>query len=112
MLILQSVTKGSDKEHWDKTDIAEWKRLINSNTTDFQPAHILPPDRRASYYNPQIKTKLRLNGEWEDRVRGTYGGNRSDYTVPTATDSVDMATFKLLLNSTVSNEKAKLKIST
>ena len=41
------------------------------------------------------------------RVRGTYGGNLSDYQGETAAFTADLTTVKLLLNATVSEEGAR-----
>ena len=46
------------------------------------------------------------DGTIEYRVRGTYGGNITDYIGPTAAQTADMVSIKLLLNAAVS-ESAK-----
>jgi hypothetical protein len=65
-----------------------------------QWAH-MPPHRKASYYNPQIKVKIK-NGALDRRVRGTYGGNISDFTGQRSSQTADIETVKLLLNAGVS----------
>ena len=65
-----------------------------------------PTDRLASYYNPQVRVKVKDNVV-KRRVRGTYGGNLSDYQGETAAFTADLTTVKLLLNATVSEEGAR-----
>jgi hypothetical protein len=98
---------GPDKDLWEQGLLEEWIRLYDSNTTRFVPPSALPLGRKASYFNPQIKKKEREGGHIEYRVRGTYGGNRGDYTGETTADTADMATFKLMMNSIVSTPNAK-----
>ena len=63
-----------------------------------------PAHRTASYYNPQVKVKVAPDGTLNRRVRGTYGGNVTDYTGLRASWTADMQTVKLLLNATVSED--------
>jgi hypothetical protein len=59
--------------------------------------------RKASYYNPQVKIKIK-NGVEEYRVRGTYGGDRGDFVGDVTAWVADMTTLKLLLNAVISEE--------
>jgi hypothetical protein len=62
-----------------------------------------PRDRLASYYNPQCQIKVK-EGKQVYRVRGTYGGNRTDYKGDTAAWTADLETVKVLLNAVVSED--------
>ena len=62
----------------------------------------IPHGRKISYYNPQTRIKVKDDGSKEYRVRGTYGGNISDYYGPKAGSTADMTSIKVLLNATVS----------
>jgi hypothetical protein len=98
----------SGKERWFKAASEEFDRLIETTETmKLIPWSCKPPNRKASYYNPQIRVKTKNDGTIEYRVRGTYGGNITDYIGPTAAQTADMVSIKLLLNATVSDEGAK-----
>ena len=61
-----------------------------------------PPERLASYYNPQCSIK---HGT-DKRVRGTYGGDRTDYTGAVSANTAALETIMVLLNATVSEPGA------
>lgn len=96
--------RGPEGKLWEQGQAEEWDRLVNTDTVFFRPASALPPGRKASYHNPQPKKKVRVNGEVEYRIRGTYGGDRGDYAGPTRAETVDMATLKILLNAVASED--------
>jgi hypothetical protein len=66
----------------------------------------IPKDRTITYgkivcdYKPHKKEK--------ERVRLTVGGDRLNYSGDIATSTADITTFKILLNSTLSTEKAAM----
>ena len=62
-----------------------------------------PHDRLVLYYNPQCSIK---NGSVK-RVRGTYGGDRTDYTGAVSTNTASLETVMVLLNATVSEPGAQ-----
>jgi hypothetical protein len=94
--------RGTDRVQWLKAAEEELERLLTgTKTIEFIHQRDKPKDRLASYYNPQCKVKIK-EGKTTYRVRGTYGGDRSDYTGPTTADTAAMTTTKLLLNATVS----------
>jgi hypothetical protein len=68
----------------------------------------IPKDRKITYgkivcdYKPHKKEK--------ERVRLTVGGNRLDYAGDIATSTADITTFKILINSTLSNDDAAMMI--
>ena len=98
--------QGVDKESWLQAAHEEIVRLVSvRNTMHFIQKSQIPKNRVASYYNPRCNRKWK-NGVNIFRVRGTYGGNISDYSGDTAAFTADMATVKILLNKTVS-DKAK-----
>ena len=61
-----------------------------------------PSDRKASYYNPQVSVKVNELDEIIRRVRGTYGGDGSDYSGDRSSWTADVQTIKILLNVIVS----------
>jgi hypothetical protein len=68
--------------------------------------HNIPKDHNITYgklvcdFNPKKTEK--------HRVRLTVGGDRLDYSSDTATSTADITTFKTLINSTLSTNKAKI----
>ena len=98
-------SRGEDGVLWKKAANEEFDRLIaTTNTMEFIHWDALPQNRRVSYYNPQIRIKVKDDGTKEYRVRGTYGGNISDYNGPKAARTADMTSIKILLNATVSED--------
>jgi hypothetical protein len=94
---------GTDTEHWLQAAHEELVRLVSvRNTMHFIKKSEIPKNRLVSYYNPRCNRKWK-NGVNIFRVRGTYGGNISDYSGETAAFTADMATVKILLNKTVSD---------
>jgi hypothetical protein len=99
----------ADRELWLTADDEEIVRLVDdTQTMCFIDANSKPRDRLASYYNPQVKMKMK-DGVIVRRTRGTYGGNRSDYYGDKSAQTADMQTVKIMLNAAVS-EDAELLI--
>ena len=63
-----------------------------------------PKNRLASYYNSHCSLKKGEAGQLIRRVRGTYGGNVSDYAGNRSSWTADMQTIKLVLNAAVSED--------
>ena len=78
-----SSLKGPDKVLWEKAHGEEIVRLMESKTGRFIHTYEMPKDRTWSYYNPQLKTKLKPEGI-QRRVRGTIGGDKVYYPGVTA----------------------------
>ena len=69
-----------DADLWRTEESNELTRLLETTKTfHFITQSDKPTNRLASYYNPQVKVKIK-DGAINRRVRGTYGGNISDYT--------------------------------
>jgi hypothetical protein len=79
--------------------------VTGTDTIRFIPHSAKPPDRISSYcravcaYN-ELK-------EEKERVRLTYGGDRSDYPFAVSTSTVDVTTVKLHFNSIISTPNAR-----
>jgi hypothetical protein len=105
------LTYGATKNAWDKDlwaaeEALEFERLIEqTGTMAWMAWQDKPLHRTASYYNPQVKVKLK-NGVIVRRVRGTYGGNISDFVGDKSAWTADLQTVKLLLNC-VPSERAQ-----
>ena len=85
--------------HWQKAAHTEFVKLF----TQREAMHCIlkaniPSGRMITYYNPQCKVK---NGD--RRVRGTVGGDNSDFEGATAAFTADLTTAKVLINHAVSD---------
>lgn len=100
---------GPDKTHWINASITEFHRLFDKFKTIrmIKFADIPSPKQSSiSYYNPQCKTKMKPGGKLY-RVRGTFGGDRSNYNGVTASYQAAMSTVKLLLNKNISIDDSR-----
>jgi hypothetical protein len=71
----------------------------------FIPHHSLLPDRKATYLRI-VAEECPLKAETK-RIRFTVGGNRIDYPGKVSTQTADLTTVKLLLNSVLSTPGAR-----
>jgi len=101
-LTYRATRHSPDLALWQAAESEELHRLLETTKTMtwMDPAD-KPKHRTASYYNPQVKVKVK-DGVLHRRVRGTYGGNVSDYSGIRSSWTADMQTVKLLLNAVVS----------
>jgi hypothetical protein len=80
--------------------------IPGTDTCFFIKLKNVPKDRKITYgkivcdYKPHKKEK--------ERVRLTVGGDRLDYSGDVVTSTADITTFKILINSTLSNEDAAM----
>lgn len=104
----KSVMDGPHRNDWIAASDAEFERLFITHDT-MRMVHLtdIPKDRLISYFNPQLKMKLNADLKHLFRMRGTYGGNRSDYEGDKSAYTADMPTVKILLNRTVSDPDRK-----
>jgi hypothetical protein len=82
--------------------------IPGTNTCFFVELTNIPKDKQITYgkivfdYKPHKKEK--------ERVRLTMGGDMLDYSGDVATSTADITTFKILINSTLSNADASMMI--
>jgi hypothetical protein len=105
-LVYQKAKQGTDGEIWEKAGGTEIIKLISSHTGRWIRFKEIPPGRRAAYYNPRCRIKMK-QGELQHRVRGTIGGDQIDFDGDTAAYTASMPTLKILLNAVVSTKGAK-----
>ena len=103
---------GPRSSYWRLAKREEFMRLFDSNT--ILPIHRreIPQGEIITYYNEQAKEKLKVttpNSFVEYRVRGTYGGNRSNYTGPVSSNTAEYPVVKILMNATLSDRIHKDK---
>ena len=102
------VIKGPDSAKWLQASHDEFMRLVvTRQNMHFISKTDIPNGRTATYYNPRCKTKLDENNNMVYRVRGTFGGDRSDYSGPSTAYVADMVTVKLHWNRTISDPNSK-----
>ena len=90
--------KGPEAAEWTEASAKEIDRLVwTTKTMHFIRPENKPHDRLASYYNLQCSIK---HGK-DKRVRGTYGGDRSDYTGAVSANTAVHETVMVLLNATI-----------
>lgn len=99
--------QGPDAAAWEEAMEIEMERLLDVYKTmhPIRPED-LPPDRTPSYFNPALRVKLSPNGDELKRVRGTYGGDRGDYTGDKSAHTASLQTVKIHLNEVVSDKDA------
>ncbi len=98
-----SALKGPDKALWEKAHGEEIVRLIESQTGRFIHRSEMPASRKAAYYNPQLKIKVKSDGTIY-RVRGTIGGDQIVYPGVTTAYTAHLETIRILLNTVVSED--------
>jgi len=105
-LVYKKAKQGSDGAIWEKAAGTEIIKLIQSKTGRWIRHKDIPPGRKAAYYNPRCRIKMK-QGELQHRVRGTIGGDQVDFDGDTAAYTASMPTLKILLNAVVSTKNAK-----
>jgi hypothetical protein len=80
--------------------------VVGTNTAFFIDLTSIPKDRKITY--GKLVCDFKPNNTEKHWVRLTVGGDRLDYSVDTATSTADIATFKNLINSTLSTTEAKM----
>ena len=107
-LTYRTALESVDKLSWITAAEEEFNRLIDSTKTmELITKENIPKGRQISYYNPQVKIKIK-NDVKTFRVRGTYGGNLSDYDGEVAARTAELLTVKCLINSTVARKRKLL----
>jgi len=102
-LTSNSALKGPDAAKWLNAHGEEIVRLVESETGRFIQRSEMPVGRKAAYYNPQLKIKMK-NGTLQYRVRGTIGGDHIDYPGATAAFVATLETVRVLSNAAVSED--------
>jgi hypothetical protein len=103
----KAARRGPDALLWRNEESKELVRLLeDTKTMKLFDCTLKPLNRKASYYNPQIQCKVK-DGVIVRRIRGTYGGNISDFTGNCSSYTADLQTVKIHYNAIVS-EGAKM----
>jgi hypothetical protein len=104
---------GTNAQEWMRGCSKEIGRLaqgskevaIGTNTMYFIRPSQKPADRKATYLH--IIANYRPQKTDPYRIRFTVGGDRLDYKGPTSTPTAEIATAKILFNSTISTPDAR-----
>jgi len=105
-LVYHKAKAGPDGAIWEKAAGKEIMKLIQSKTGRWIKFCDIPRGRKAAYYNPRCRIKMK-DGQLQHRVRGTIGGDKIDFDGDTAAYTASMPTLKILLNAVVSSPGAK-----
>ena len=104
------------KQVWEDSMCDEFGRLAQGRATTglegtdtfhFIPFDTIPHARRKDITYPRIVVDYRPQKEKLNRTRITVGGNRINYPYTVTTQTAELCTHKLLVNSVVSTPKAK-----
>jgi hypothetical protein len=106
-LVYHNAIKGPHRDEWERAAAEEIIRLFDSSTGKLIHMRDIPKGRRATYYNPRCRIKMK-NGELQYRVRGTAGGDKIQYDGDTAAFTASMQTMKIVLNAVVSDPGARV----
>ena len=96
-----------DPDLWIQCDKEEWHRLLE-NTLIPVKLNEIPTNNNITYYNRQIKEKLAVidNVEYVNaRVRGTLGGDKTNYEGPTSTHTAEYPLIKTLFSAVLHDVK-------
>jgi hypothetical protein len=80
--------------------------ITGTNTAFFVDFTSIPKDRKITY--GKLVCDFKPNKTKKHRVIFTVDGDRLDYSGDTAKSTADITTFKILINSTLSTEDAKM----
>ena len=101
------VLLGPDAALWRFEGDEEIRRLISWSKTMLAIKHTeVPSHKKAAYYNPQCKIKVK-EGVTVRRVRGTIGGDKIEYEGNVTAHTSTIVQLNCLLNSVVSTPGAK-----
>ena len=91
---------------WQLANDEEMRKLVTATQT-MKPIHKshIPADRRrdVAYYNPQVKEKIK-DGKYVRRVRGTIGGDRTNFTGAVSARTASLEVVRTLLNSVLADD--------
>ena len=110
---LQAITKGPNKDIWNKAASNEFGRLAQgvanrlkgTGTIFFIDPKKLPIGKIPTY--ARFLIDIRPNKEEKHRVRITVGGNMIEYKYIVSTPTADLTTAKALLQSVISTHGAR-----
>jgi hypothetical protein len=80
--------------------------IAGTSTVFFIDLKSIPKNRKITYGKLVCDFKPNINEK--HRIRLLVGGDRLDYSGDTATSTSDINTFKILINSTLSTQEAKM----
>jgi hypothetical protein len=80
--------------------------IAGTDTAFFIDLKSIPKNRKITY--GKLVCNFKPNKNENHGVRLTVGGDRLDYSGDTATSTTDITTFKILINSTLSTQEAKM----
>ena len=107
-LTFSSAEQGKDGPEWILASDTEFRKLVTGTET-IRPIHKsdIPHERRRdiAYYNRQVKEKIK-NAVHVRRVRGTIGGDRTNFTGEVTARTASLEVVRTLLNSVLADDAA------
>ena len=101
ILTFSSTIRGPDAKAGLEAHEEEIVQLIKQGCGTFMRRSNVPKEKIVTYYNPQVKIKMK-NGKLVKWVRRTIGGDHFPYAGPTSAQVTALETIRLLLNAIVS----------
>jgi hypothetical protein len=106
-LTFSSAIRGPDAALWTTATAEEFRRLLDSATLKPIYKADQPFNRRrdTTYYNQVVAEKLNVDGSIKRRVRGTAGGEKTNYPFDVSAKTAEMEMFKTLIQAAVSERR-------
>jgi hypothetical protein len=105
-LTFASALAGAYGPEWQLANDAEFRKLVTTSGT-IAPIQkdAIPVDRRRdiTYYNPQVKEKIK-DGKHLRRIRGTIGGDKTNFTGAVSSRTASLEVVRILLNSVLADD--------
>jgi hypothetical protein len=101
-LTFRTAMSGPNSEAWTIHLSEEYDRLFDTGTITWDGFITKPGNKKATYFSIQVKEKRRADGTIKRRVRGTFGGDKVEFTGERSSSTASMELLKCLLNAVVS----------
>jgi hypothetical protein len=106
-LTFASALAGEHGAAWQLVNDDEFRKLVTTTST-IKPIHnksSIPADRPRdiAYYNPQVKEKVK-DGKHIRRIRGTIGGDHTNFVGAVSARTASLEVIRTLLNSVLAND--------
>jgi hypothetical protein len=106
LLTFASALAGEHGAAWQLVNDDEFRKLVTTTAT-MKPIHnsSIPADRRRdiAYYNPQVKEKVK-DGKHLHRIRGTIGGDSTNFVGAVSARTASLEVIRTLLNSVLADD--------
>lgn len=101
----RELRQSSNGQEWERANLVEVNRLLESKTMRFIPASEVPQGKKATYV--RVVAAYRPTKADPYRIRWTVGGDKLEYDGVVTTQTADLTTAKILINDVLSTENAE-----